>query len=308
MTGPCEATVDQDRNTEAEWDQSAYWHRQADGPPVDRSAEARPATRSRFQEAFLRAAAGVKVAVAGLVTVVVVALVVASLAWGSGGRPPTRVPPAARSADEPPLAGQPLIPVDPGTPNPTIDLTSPSASAQATPRPTHTRTPTRSPSGSATTGSVPRANPAPSAPAGRLQVFQLVSRVSGLPIGVSGGSTANRARIVQVSNSDSSAQQWTFVAFGSGFLGLINGNSGKALDNTGSLADGTQLQQLDHVVSNRNQEWQFVSVGGGYFLIINRQSGRAIDLREGETAYGTAIQQWEADPANPNQHWRIVLV
>jgi hypothetical protein len=135
-----------------------------------------------------------------------------------------------------------------------------------------------------------------------------VSSVSGKSIGVSAGSTANGAPIVQLSTGASI--QWRLVGVADGYFNIVNVHSGEALDNTGgSTANGTQMQQWSLIgVGNANQQWRIVSAGGGLSLIINRTSGHALDLRDGNTADGAAIQQWEPASMNPNQRWRIVAV
>lgn len=141
-------------------------------------------------------------------------------------------------------------------------------------------------------------------------VYKVTSKISGKPIDVSGGSTADRAPIVQWTDSGDLDEQWRLVDAGSGYLNFINVKSGKALSVPhGSNNNGTQMQQTTiSGTGTTDQQWQTVSLGNGWYNIKNRTNGKGLDLRSGSIADNTAIQQWTVDPANPNQQWQFVPV
>ncbi len=138
--------------------------------------------------------------------------------------------------------------------------------------------------------------------------YRIVSRTSGKPIGVYGASMADGALIVQFTDDGDPDQRWRLVDAGSGYLNLINVNSGKALDNPGgSRTNGTQMQQWTIVgTGNNNQKWQLTSVGGGWYTIKNRTSGKVLDVRDGSVADAAAIQQWTYGSGNANQQFKFV--
>jgi len=147
-------------------------------------------------------------------------------------------------------------------------------------------------------------NPAP----GRR--FKFMSRTAGKPFGISGGSTADAAKVVQWTDDDDYDQQWTLVDAGSGYFNLINRNSGKALDNpSGSTADGTQMQQYTITgTGNANQQWQVTAASSGYYRIVNRTSGKSLDVKDGTVTDDTVIQQYTTTSGNTNQEFQLVPV
>ncbi|MFI0449169.1 RICIN domain-containing protein [Actinomadura sp. 6N118] len=85
---------------------------------------------------------------------------------------------------------------------------------------------------------------------------------------------------------------------------LVNRNSGKALDVSGtSTGDGARLSQWTRH-DGANQQWQFVDSGGGFYRLKARHSGKVLDVAGASTADGAAIQQW-ADHNGANQQFRL---
>jgi DNA-binding beta-propeller fold protein YncE/cytochrome c551/c552 len=87
---------------------------------------------------------------------------------------------------------------------------------------------------------------------------------------------------------------------------LINKSSNKALDNNGSLSNGSLIMhRTDNASSNRNQQWQISPIGNGYYKLVNKTSGKALD-NSGSTTANTQIIQWTDNAAsNHNQQWSI---
>ena len=94
-----------------------------------------------------------------------------------------------------------------------------------------------------------------------------------------------------------------------GYVKIVNRNSGKLLDVTGgSTSNGALIQQWqDYTPSSNSSEWQLVDAGGGYVKIVNRNSGQVVDVTGSSTASGTAIEQWP-DNNGTNQQWQLVDV
>jgi glucosylceramidase len=133
----------------------------------------------------------------------------------------------------------------------------------------------------------------------------LVSRVSGKAMRVSHAATYSGATIAQAGISGSKDQLWRLVDAGSGFVTIVNVNSGKALDTLGSLYDGSEVEQSTPSAGNHNQQWRLTPAGGGYSIVTNRTSGRVLDLRDGGFDDETIIQQWTAFPNDINQQWLV---
>jgi glucosylceramidase len=138
--------------------------------------------------------------------------------------------------------------------------------------------------------------------------YRIISQAGGKPFGVAGASTADSAHIVGSADDAALDQAWTLVDAGGGYFNIINGNSGKAVDDTGgSLVNGTQMQRYTiSGTGNSNQQRQITSLGNGYYKITNRTSGLVLDLTNGNTDDGKTIQQWASSPNNPNQSWQFV--
>ena len=91
------------------------------------------------------------------------------------------------------------------------------------------------------------------------------------------------------------------------FYKVINRNSNKALDVSGSSSqNGGNVIQWDYA-GGKNQHWQFTDLGGGYFSVINRNSGKALDVNNASTNAGAGILQWEYSGEN-NQLWQITNI
>ncbi|MFC4305060.1 RICIN domain-containing protein [Cohnella boryungensis] len=87
---------------------------------------------------------------------------------------------------------------------------------------------------------------------------------------------------------------------------LINTNSGKALDVSGSgTAPGTNVQ----IWTDNNtgaQKWTIYRNANGTYKLINTNSALALDVAGTGTADGTNVQVW-TDLGNAAQTWNIVL-
>ncbi|SEI14672.1 MULTISPECIES: RICIN domain-containing protein [unclassified Leifsonia] len=136
------------------------------------------------------------------------------------------------------------------------------------------------------------------------QRYRIESVVSGKPVAVDGASTSDGAAVIQWADDAATDQVWTVIDAGSGYVNLVNLNSGKALDNPGgSTANGTGMTQYAITgTGNANQQWTITAAGGGY-TITNRASGKSLDLMAGNTDDGTVIQQWATTGGDANQQF-----
>jgi glucosylceramidase len=140
--------------------------------------------------------------------------------------------------------------------------------------------------------------------------YEIVSKISGKPIDVSGGSTGNRAAIVQFTDDGDLSQQWRLVDAGNGYFNLINVNSGLALSVPhGSNSNGTQMQQVTITgTGTSDQQWRFNALGNGWYNVQDLTNAKGLDDRNGSIADANPIQQWTIDTTNPNQQWQLIPI
>lgn len=110
------------------------------------------------------------------------------------------------------------------------------------------------------------------------------------------------------SNSSAYAPDFDRVTIsGSGYVALVNRNSGKYLDvSNDSTADSANIVQY---TSNgqADQEWYLEDAGGGYFKIVNRNSGKLLNIPGPTTAQGTQLIQYH-DDGNSNSQWSLTSI
>lgn len=94
------------------------------------------------------------------------------------------------------------------------------------------------------------------------------------------------------------------ITLGSGYVALINRNSGKYLDVNGdSTAD---LAKLVQYASNgqADQQWSLQDAGSGYVKVVNRNSGKLINIPGPTTTQGTQLIQYH-DDGNSDSQWSL---
>ncbi|MDQ7911332.1 family 43 glycosylhydrolase [Phytohabitans sp. ZYX-F-186] len=135
--------------------------------------------------------------------------------------------------------------------------------------------------------------------------YQVVSRHSGLALGIAGGSTADQAGLVQTARASQASQQFQFVASGGGYYRVKARHSGKVLDVYDfSTADGANVVQWSDL-NGANQQWSVTDSISGYVKLVNRNSGKALDVWEWSTSDGGRISQY-TDTGGTNQQWQLV--
>ncbi|MGB0931533.1 MAG: RICIN domain-containing protein [Chitinophagales bacterium] len=85
---------------------------------------------------------------------------------------------------------------------------------------------------------------------------------------------------------------------------IIFNFNGLALDNSGTVTNGTQVVTVSPDSKNTNQHWTFRDAGNGYYHIIDASSQKALEVAGGNTANGTPIQLWDFH-GGPNQKWKL---
>lgn len=107
------------------------------------------------------------------------------------------------------------------------------------------------------------------------------------------------------SNSSGWAPDFDRIStIGSGYVALVNRNSGKYLDVNGdSTADSATILQYASN-SQADQQWSFQDAGSGYVKIVNRNSGKLINIPGPTTTQGTQLIQYH-DDGNSNSQWAL---
>ncbi len=90
-----------------------------------------------------------------------------------------------------------------------------------------------------------------------------------------------------------------------GYLKLVNRNSGKVLDLYGaSMDDGAIVQQYGYG-GGLNQQWSLVPIDTTYYQIVNRNSGKVLDVNGSSMDDGAKVQQWWYG-SGTNQQWSLI--
>lgn len=94
---------------------------------------------------------------------------------------------------------------------------------------------------------------------------------------------------------------------GSGYIGIVNRNSGKYLDVSGdSTANNAPIVQ--YTANNQaDQAWSLANAGGGFFKLINRNSGKLLNIPGPTTTQGTQLVQYQ-DDGNSNSQWSLTSI
>ncbi|GAB3143404.1 ThuA domain-containing protein [Microbispora hainanensis] len=131
---------------------------------------------------------------------------------------------------------------------------------------------------------------------GAAGVYTVSAKHSGKYVAPQDASTADDAKIVQMSATEGGEQQWEAIPFTAGAYQLKNVKSGKCLDvPRGSTATGTQLVQYachpDGHQDQVNQRFYLVPSGDAY-QVSSAVSGLCLDINGRSTADGAALIQW----------------
>lgn len=134
--------------------------------------------------------------------------------------------------------------------------------------------------------------------------YKIISRNSGLAVGVKDGSTANSVPTQQQTYTGASSQQWAVSSIGGGAYKIIGVGSGKSLDVSGeSKANGALIAIYPYGSTKANQQWVIEpTTTSGYFTVRGVQSGLLLDVIGVSAQPNIGVQQWQANGGN-NQQW-----
>ncbi len=133
---------------------------------------------------------------------------------------------------------------------------------------------------------------------------QIVSRLSGKCLDVSGAGSQNGTNIQLWSCNGTDAQRFQVEKLSGGRLRFVNAGSGKCIDVAGaSIENGANIQLWD-CNGTSAQSFSGSDVGGGYYEFTNAKSGKSIDVAEWGTSNSSNVQQWDYSWGD-NQMWRL---
>jgi arabinan endo-1,5-alpha-L-arabinosidase len=136
-------------------------------------------------------------------------------------------------------------------------------------------------------------------PSGR---YSIVSKASGLALGVQNGSRADGTPIDQSAYRREPSQQWNVTPTGDGYYGLASVGTGKYLDLFGcSPKDGTKIDQYPWL-NNDCQRWRIEQTSDGAYRLIAKGGGTAITV-SGGTKTPQAGVEGDAWKGNQSQEW-----
>lgn len=136
-------------------------------------------------------------------------------------------------------------------------------------------------------------------------LYAFKSRLSGKVLTVAGASTADGARVQQLSDGNGRHQQWYVIGQGDGYYSIINANSLRSLDNYGnSTTAGTDIAQWGYW-GGGGQRWRPASPAAGYYTWANQLSGMVLDVKDKSLLDNAPIIQWTVNNGS-NQQWSLV--
>ena len=140
--------------------------------------------------------------------------------------------------------------------------------------------------------------------------YALQSIASNLTVGVSDGSSADNAAIIQSPfSSGAPEQQWTFEATSGGYYQIRNVNSGQVISVSGaSNNNGAAIvQRPAAAIIPGDDQWLPALNPDGTYSFYNLNSLQALDNPGGSTTDGTQLDQWFGNNTSAQEFYLIRL-
>lgn len=137
--------------------------------------------------------------------------------------------------------------------------------------------------------------------------YYLQNRHSGQYMDISGGATADGAKLLQWPYNGQTNQQFELVHLGNGTYKITAKHSNRSLDVEGvSTADGAKIQQWGYG-GGANQQFTALDAGDGFIKLRAVHSGKIVEVGGWSTTAGGNVQQW-TDNNQASGHWKLVPV
>lgn len=122
--------------------------------------------------------------------------------------------------------------------------------------------------------------------------YVIRAKQSGRCVDVSGGSSADRANVIQWSCHSGNNQRWILNQMSDGHYQIKSKLSGKCLDVADSSSvNGANVQQLT-CNNNGNQRWKLDYLGDGSYKMTAKHSGKVMDITPDPYLNGQNVRQW----------------
>ncbi len=135
------------------------------------------------------------------------------------------------------------------------------------------------------------------------RIYNITSVNSGLVLDLRDKLTAGGTPLIQFRDDSTATQRWKLENLDNGYYRVRSVPADLLLDNSASVANGTQLSVNVAASVPENQMWRILNVGGKY-AILNRKNGKAVDVDGWSVDPGAVVQQWDANVYDQaNQQW-----
>lgn len=122
--------------------------------------------------------------------------------------------------------------------------------------------------------------------------YLIRAKQSGRCVDVAGGSSADRANVIQWSCHSGNNQRWILNQMSDGHYQVKSKLSGKCLEVADSSSvNGANVQQLT-CNNNGNQRWKLDYLGDGSYKMTAKHSGKVLDITPDPYLNGQNVRQW----------------
>ena len=146
-------------------------------------------------------------------------------------------------------------------------------------------------------------------------VFYLSPKHTGtnMVLDICGNGTANETKVQIYEKKETEIQRWKFEKVGTDYLSGKKCNyytiksvyaTGKALDNSGSTANGARPHLWDYNASNKHQQWYVEDAGDGYYFIVPREdTTKYLGVQSANTGNNSVVELWDSN--GDNRKWKL---
>ncbi|MET0262518.1 MAG: RICIN domain-containing protein [Rariglobus sp.] len=136
--------------------------------------------------------------------------------------------------------------------------------------------------------------------------YRILARFTGKAVNVVDASTANGAKLEQLTYTAANNQRWTFTHRGANHYTLASVQSGKGIDvAAGNSLSGDTLSMWGvSGAGSDGQRWIPTATESGHYKLINARTGLAMEITGASTSDAARVAVSEYD-SGPHQQWAI---
>ena len=147
------------------------------------------------------------------------------------------------------------------------------------------------------------------------RVFYLSPKHTGsdMVLDLVGNGNSNGTKVQIYEKKETEIQRWKFEKVGTDYLSGKKCNyytiksvyaTGKALDNSGSTANGARPHLWDYSATNTHQKWYVEDAGEGYYFIIPREdTTKYLGVQSANTGNNSVVELWDSN--GDNRKWKL---